>query len=267
MSGASDDPNEVGPQPPVRPRPHVFGALLTIAALVTMLATGVVYVGVPRGVLQQGGHGSLSQNIAVVVAAREIPRGQRIFPDMVRKSSIRATDRPPYTFSNPSEVWFHWAAAPIHQDEIITNDLLAAASCSWSCPPATDIVALTLPIDVHSSAGSIAAGDYVDVIATVNTTVFSPANPRIVQRTIFTRIAVIRANPLTTDNAGPPSMTVAVSACDAAYIDWLLINASLRYTVGSPNYSTEIASAGGPCAGPIGPAEVDARWGFSTAKP
>jgi Flp pilus assembly protein CpaB len=233
-----------------------------------MLVVGLVYVGVPSVPLMRGdGRAALTRNVTVVVAAREIPFGQRIFPDMVKTSSIRATDVPPHTFSKPPDVWFHWAAAPIHQDEIITNDLLAAASCSWSCPPATDIVALTLPIDVHSSAGSIAAGDYVDVIATVNTTVFSPANPRIVQRTIFTGIAVIRANPLTTDNAGPPSMTVAVSACDAAYIDWLLINASLRYTVGSPNYSTEIASAGGPCAGPIGPAEVDARWGFSTAKP
>ena len=100
MSGAPDNPIGVGPQPgSVRPRRYLFGATLTLVALVTMLAVVVVYAGVPDRLLKQGdGHGSLTRTISVVVAAREIPRGQRIFPLMVRTSAIRGS---PDLIGNP----------------------------------------------------------------------------------------------------------------------------------------------------------------------
>jgi hypothetical protein len=268
VSGAPVNPIGFEPQPgSVRPCRHLFDASLTLVALVTMLAVGVVCAGVPRGLGKQGdGHASLTRNISVVVAAQEIPLGQRIFPDMVRTSVIRATDLPLHAFSKPSDVWLSRAAVPIKQNEIITNDLLAVA-CQGYCPLPSDIVALTLPIDVLGPARFIVAGDYVNVIATVNTAVFSPKHPRWVSQTVFTSVVVTRIAPPRTNRVGPDSMTIAASLCDAQYIYWFAVNASLRYTVASADYSAELASAESRCAGPIGPAQVDARWGFSTASP
>ncbi len=271
MSGAPDNPIGVGPQPgSVRPRRYLFGATLTLVALVTMLAVVVVYAGVPDRLLKQGdGHGSLTRTISVVVAAREIPRGQRIFPLMVRTSAIRGTDLPPHAFRKPIDVWGARATVPILQNEIITNDLLAVdcPRSAFSCPVPSDLVAKTMPIDVQRPTRSIAAGDYVDVIATVTTAVFSKVHPRLVSLTVFTSVAVIRMSPPPTVHAGPRSISILVSQCDAMYLDWFAVNASLRYTVVSPDYSAEIASADSRCADPIRPARVDARWGFSTANP
>ena len=230
-----------------RSRRRFLGATLTTAALVTILAVGVVYVGTSR-------HGSARLNLSVVVAAREIPSGQHIFPDMVKMSAIGATGLPAGAFAQPSEVWFRIASVPIHANEVVTNDRLAAICAAWSCPPPRDYVARTLPPAVLGPARSIKAGDYVDFIATVNTAVFSPAHPRWASRMVFTGVAVI--------GVGPPATNVVVSLCDSHYIDWFAVNGFLAYAVGSPNYSTEIAPADVRCADPT-PARVDSRWGFS----
>ena len=270
MTVAPDNPIEGGPQPgSVSPHRHLFGATLTLVALVTMLAVGLVYVGVPANLIKlRQDREWLTRTVPVVVAAREIPSGQRIFPDMVKTSTIRATLLPSHAFSKPSDVWLFRAAVPIHQNEIITNALLAGVMSCWSCAAPLDIVAMTLPIRVLDRARSIAAGDYVNLIATVNTASFSAVHPRWVSLPVFSNVAVIRIGP--PPRLGAQSMTVVVSPCDAEFIEWFLINAHMRFTAGYSNYSAEIAPAGSSCGsatGLIGPTQVDARWGFSTANP
>lgn len=270
MRGASDDPSGVlAERASAGPRRHHFGAALTLVAVVTMLGVAVVYVGMPGGLAKQGSHEHSARSNFVVVAAHEIPRGQRIFPDMVRTASISGTAMPPRTFSKPSDVWLSLALVPIHQNEIITNDLLAIG-CSGYCPIPFDYLAVALPMDIQGIPRSTVAGNYVNVVSTVNTDVFSAANPRQVSRTVFASVAVIRIGPRPAVQGNPGSMTVVMSPCDAQYMYWLVINASLTYTAGSPNYAAEIASSSGRCkltAGPIGPAQIDARWGFTTAGP
>jgi Flp pilus assembly protein CpaB len=269
VRGASDDPSQVGAEPAsVRPSRHLFGAALTVVALVTMLGVGLMYVGVPVGLPNQASsQGHSAGSTSVVVAAREIPRGQRIFPDMVRTSPIGATVLPPHAFRNLSSVWFLGAAVPIHENEIITAEDLVASVCDGFCPLPQDYVAVTLPFDAESPVRSIGAGTYVNVIASVNTAVFSPVNPRQVTRTVFASVVVVKMSPPPAVQASPASITMILSPCDAPYILWLAVNASLTYTLGSPDYAAEIAAAGTACSGPIGPAQVDARWGFSTARP
>jgi hypothetical protein len=62
---------------------------------------------------------------------------------------------------------------------------------------------------------------------------------------------------------------VLMTQCDAQYMDWLLQNATLKYTLLSyHDYQTATPSPDPECPpltapGLIGPTQVDARWGFS----
>jgi len=135
---------------------------------------------------------------------------------------------------------------------------------------------MTMPTDEQEGvAGYIAQGDYINVIAAVNTDLFSKVNPRTVIKTVFTDVYVIRVGPQTAvPKQGQPqglasSLTVVMSTCDAQYMEWLLVNATVRYTLlSNHNYGNDPLAKPDPSCPPtseppvVGPAAVDARWGF-----
>ena len=136
-------------------------------------------------------------------------------------------------------------------------------------------MALTLPTSEQQGvAGFIAQGDYIDVIATVNTQLFSSVNARQVTRTVFTSVYILRVGPQSVvprqgqGQGLSSSVTVLMSLCDAQYMDWLLSNASLKYALLSyHDYTKEQAPPDSACPsttapGLIGPAQVQGRWGF-----
>jgi hypothetical protein len=102
---------------------------------------------------------------------------------------------------------------------------------------------------------------------------FSPTDPRQVTETVFTEVHIIRvgapsAVPGATQPAGvTSSLTVVMTLCDAQYLDWLINNATLKYTLlsykeyGSGATSATCSATTNP--GVIGPKAVDDKWGFT----
>ena len=65
------------------------------------------------------------------------------------------------------------------------------------------------------------------------------------------------------------SITVVMTQCDAVYMNWLLANATLKYTLSSyKDYGQAASAKAAPCSSTdvldsVGPAAVNARWGFT----
>ena len=132
--------------------------------------------------------------------------------------------------------------------------------------------------EMQGVAGYIREGDYLDLIATVNTQLFDPKQrPRQVTRTVFTQVHVIRVGPSTMvpRQAGQvpgvtSSLTVVMPLCDAQFMEWLKLNATITYTLlPYQQYDPTLEQKPNPaCPDPsvappvVGPRAVNDRWGF-----
>lgn len=272
MAAIAQSPTRPAPTSGVRTPLFIFGVALALLAFLIMFAFGFVYVG----------RSQTGATVRVVVAARDIDAREPITPDMLSIGTFPASALPQQkTFTRTAALIGYAAVVPIYKGEAITDNLVTnsdAVSPSQSSylPIPQGYVALTLPTGEQMGvAGYIAQGDYIDVIATVNTAQFSPANPRSVARTVFTSLYVIRVGPQSVvPRQGQPqgvssSITVLMTQCDAQYLDWLLQNATLKYTLLSyHDYQTAQPSPDPGCSpvtepALIGPAQVDSRWGFT----
>jgi Flp pilus assembly protein CpaB len=254
----------------------ILGVALALLAFLIMFAFGAVYV----GRTQAGGQ------VRVLVAARDIQPREPMSPtsDMVTVATLPASAVPPRAFQNVADVTGLSAIVAIYKGQPITanlvgnSDQIIGTAQSSYLPIPQGFVAMTLPTgEQQGVAGYIAQGDYINVIATVNSGQFSPVNPRPVAKTVFTNLHVIRVGPQSVVRGqGQPqgltsSLTVVMSLCDAQYMDWLLQNATLRYVLLSyHDYATVAPSPDPGCPsvtapGLIGPAQVDQRWSFSKA--
>jgi Flp pilus assembly protein CpaB len=89
-------------------------------------------------------------------------------------------------------------------------------------------VAFTIPTSEQEGVGGyVAPGDYLDVIATLNTSIFGAKTPKTVTKTIFTNLYVVRVGPQVAPAEGRPggvssSLTVIINSCDAEMWSWLL---------------------------------------------
>jgi Flp pilus assembly protein CpaB len=150
-------------------------------------------------------------------------------------------------------------------------------------------VALTIPTGEQVGvAGFIQAGDYINILASSQVSVFQTSGqqqgpPRSVTKTVFTNVHVLKVGPATgqvvsggtsTSTSGSTggvssSLTVVLTQCDAEYLRWLQANAQLSYTLGSyQDYKPQDTKPDPNCvdataAHGVGPASVDKRWGFS----
>jgi Flp pilus assembly protein CpaB len=259
---------------PSRIRTPVFlvGVALALVAFIAMFAFGIVFVN----------RSQAGRQIAVVAAAQDIQAREPIDPTMLVITQLPASAFPPKAFLHLADIVGYSAAVPIFKGQVITSNVVAAnedqlTGASTYLPIPQGYVAMTLPTSEQQGvAGYIAQGDYIDVITTVNSGLFSPVNPRTLTRTVFSNLHIIRVGPLTSaPKAGQPqgvvsSLTVALSLCDAQYMNWLLVNTTLKYVLISyHDYTPNTATASGPdcpaSAQPpiVGPHQVDVRWGFS----
>jgi Flp pilus assembly protein CpaB len=251
----------------------LVGVALALVAFIAMFAFGIVFV-------NRSGGGQL---VAIVTAAEDIQAREPILPTMLSVTQLPANAIPPKAFLHVADVSGYSAVVPIFKGQAITSnvvasqpDLITGASAYLPIPQGS--VAMTMPTNEQQGvAGYIAQGDYIDVIATVNSGLFTPANPRTLTKTVFSNLHVIRVGPPSTaPKEGQPqgissSLTVVMSLCDAQYMNWLLLNASLKYVLMSyHDYSPAAAATPGPAcpstATPeiVGPRQADARWGFTT---
>ncbi len=249
------------------------GVAVALIAFVGTLAVGMLFSSGARG-----------GDVAVVVAGQDIQARTPIDSGMLTTRQLPSNAVPPGAFTRVGDVSGYSALVKIVSGQVVSANLVTSnpdqltTSASAYLPIPKGFVALTLPTNEQQGvAGYVAEGDYINVMATLNTGLFSASNQRVVTRTVFTSLHVIRIGPPTTAPkqgqvqglAG--SVTVVMSQCDAQYMDWLIVNASLKYsllsyhdygTTPSPTPDLTCPSTVAP-ASPIGPAQVDARWGFT----
>jgi Flp pilus assembly protein CpaB len=153
---------------------------------------------------------------------------------------------------------------------------------------------MTIPTgEQQGVAGNITVGDYITVISSASITVFStggtqaPGPPKVVSKTVFYNVRVIRVGPATA-NVQPAngatsvggttgatggvssSLTVELTQCDAEFMIWFLGNTTVRYTLeSSQDYLVQPPS--GPeatcptiqTAQGVSQKEVEARYHFT----
>lgn len=251
----------------------ILGVALALLAFLAMFAFGVLFTARSQS----------SGQVRVVIATRDIQPREPIALDMLSIGTLPASAVPPKAFVRPLDLTGYSAVVEIYKGEPITPNIVASSpdqlptGASTFLPIPKGYIAITMPTSEQQGVGGyVAPGDYIDVIASVNTGLYSPTNARSVTRTVFTNLYVIRVGPPSAlPKQGQPqgvssSLTVVMSLCDAQYMNWLIANASLKYVLLSyHDYATSTAAPDPACPptdapGVIGPNLVDKRWSFSS---
>ncbi len=251
----------------------LLGVGLALLAFVGMFAYGIFTA-------RTAGSG---RSVSVVVAARDIDAREPILPDMVTVTSLPASAVPPHAILKAPDLAGYAAVVRIYKGQPITSNIVASSPDALSAqqgaflPIPKGDIAITIPTNEQQGvAGYPAAGDYINIIATVNTGLFSPSDPRVVVRTVFTSVYIIRVGQPSQSLPGQApgvvsSLTVVMSLCDAQYMDWLISNATLKYALlsyhdygPSPVANPDCPSTSAPAV--IGPAQVDAKWRFTSSR-
>jgi pilus assembly protein CpaB len=247
----------------------IGGVGLALIAFLLMFAFGLLFA---RGT-QAGAP------VSVVVAKDTINAREPIDPGMLTVKSLPASAVPPQAFLRVNQLTGYSALVDIPVGQAITANIVSAnqdlITPSTFLPVPEGYVALTIPTSEQQGvAGYPAQGDYIDIIATVNTQLFTPVNPRSVTGTVFTQVYVLRVGPQSTlPRQGQPqgvtsSLTVVMTLCDSQYLNWLILNATLKYALLSyhdygkaqPQPDPNCPSTKAPAI--IGPSQVNARYGF-----
>jgi Flp pilus assembly protein CpaB len=146
-----------------------------------------------------------------------------------------AADVPPGALDKAETAVGQVLLAPLQQGQpVLSNQIGKAADATGQQPAflplAKGAVAATFPsAELPGVGGYIQAGDYIDIIAVVASRSGGSANVR----TIYGGTRVIRVGPAgSTAGAGPASsLTLAVSECQAEFLNWFVANAALKYTL------------------------------------
>ena len=146
---------------------------------------------------------------------------------------------------------------------LVAKTTVDSGTASGFLPLKGGLVADTLPTaELVGVAGYIRSGDYIDVIAVVPSRNGGSANVR----TIYSGVHVIRVGTSGDQPGGAAassSLTVAVTECQAEFLDWFLANAALKYTLlSSEDYSAaanQPADTSCPAGGGKGVTESDIR--------
>jgi pilus assembly protein CpaB len=267
------------PAPPARATPRLrtpiflLGVGMALLAFILMFTFGILFANRTQSGAQ----------VSVVVASQDIQAREVITPDMLTVTSIPVAALPPHAFLGLADVSGDSALVSIYKGQPITVNVVASspdqitAATSSYLPIPQGYVALTIPTgELQGVGGYVAPGDYINIIATVNSDLFQSKPSRTLTRTVYSGIHVIRVG---TPSAGPKegqafgvssSLTVVVSECDAQYLQWLLTNVTLKYLLLSyKDYATNSLSSPDASCLPtdlppvIGPAAVNARWEFT----
>ncbi len=246
----------------------VIGAVLAVLAFAT--AAGIASL----PLLQ-----STTGGTKVVVASHDIKARTLIQESDLMLSSVNPA--PPGNFLAVKDVAGKAARVDIPFNSPVTANLIAPSGDLLS---STDLaylpiphgwVAVTVPTSEQVGVGGyIQAGDWISMIATLNTSIFGQAPGFASVRTVFRDVYVLRVGPASsqasTGAALTSSLTVMMTGCDSELLFWLLNNAAMKYELESyHDYQTVPTQPSDKCpglasAGGVGPLEVDKRWHFTT---
>jgi Flp pilus assembly protein CpaB len=219
------------------------------------------------------------------------PNAYRSVDDVIGKSAAQATANPSGQAANATGAV---AEIKISQGQPVTSNMLANSidavqiqAAFLPIPKGFD--AATIPTSEQVGvAGYIQAGDYINIIATVNIATFKPPTQQQAQgggqvtRTVFTNVHVLKVGAATgqvTTGGGSTqsqqqggvasSLTLVMTQCDWEFFRWLQANASLTYTLGSyQDYKAQDTKPDPTCADAtaahgVGFSSVDKRWNFT----
>jgi Flp pilus assembly protein CpaB len=213
---------------------------------------------------------------AVVVAAHDIS-GRSV----LGKSDLTTTQMStvPGAFTKVDQAVGMEIQIGLKQGQPVLNTMLSKGSDLSSSPTAylplpKGLVAYTLPTgEQQGVAGYIQSGDYIDIVAQV-----SRPTGGIGVRTIYSSVHVIRVGPAPAEQVNATgttplqrgglssSLTIAVSQCQAEYLNWFLANASLKYTLlSSQDYQPDTTAPDSTCPVSGAPkgitdADIRTRW-------
>jgi Flp pilus assembly protein CpaB len=210
----------------------------------------------------------------VLVAARDVAARTVLVAGDLAVAHYAVADVPPAALATAGAAVGLVAQTPLKKGQpVLSNQIgkdAGSGALSAYLPLAPGFVALTVPSDEqHGVGGYVQAGDYIDVVAVVMPRNSSSANVR----TIYSNIRVIRVGPAAI-TSGPAaaaqqtggttsSLTLAVTQCQAEFINWFVTNAQLRYTLlAYQDYQSTPAAADTNCpkAGSVtGVVEADIR--------
>ncbi|TMF45474.1 MAG: Flp pilus assembly protein CpaB [Chloroflexi bacterium] len=264
--------------PPARPAAGVrtplflLGVGMALLAFIGMFAFGIVFAN----------RGLTGRQVPVVVAAVDIQAREPINIGMLALGQTTASSLPPHAFVSLGDLSGYSAVVPIYKGQPITANIVATdpdqiqGGSNAYLPIPQGYVAMTLPSgEQQGVAGYVTPGDYINIIATVNTGIFNPTNPHMATRTVFSNLHVIRVGP---PSASPKegqaigvstSVTVILTECDAQYLNWLLANVTLKYVLLSyKDYDVKPPTPDATCPSTtapavVGPIQVDSRWAFT----
>jgi pilus assembly protein CpaB len=280
----------VGPAPYQPPRANakrsgrtlifVIGAGVAIFAFVAVFVVGIF--------LSAGS--SASHQVTAVVATRDIEPRELITADSVTVTLVPATSLPPHSIVRMADLVGDTALVTIYKGQVLSQNIIASSpdqidqGTASYLPIPEGFVAISIPTnELQGIGGYVSAGDYINVIASVNTKLLLIYKGQVVDsrdtgmatRTVFTSVRVIRVGPpLLGPKTGQQqgvssSLTVVVSECDAQYLDWFINNATLKYVLLSyKDYASAPATADTSCPSTVapsvvGPQQVNTRWNFT----
>ena len=212
--------------------------------------------------------------------------------DIKARTVIQASDltlanfnpAPPQSFTAEKDLVRQSARVDIPQGAPITANLVAqagdilASSDAAYLPIPKGWVAVTIPTSEQEGVGGyVQNGDRINILATINTSVFGQSPGRAVVLTVFHDVPVLRAGPAgsqsnsqSTTGVVTSSLTVLMTTCDSEFLFWLLNNAQMKYELESfTDYQSLPTQPYEKCpsveaAKGVGPKDVDVRWSFST---
>ena len=257
----------------VRTPLFLLGVGMALLAFIAMFAFGIIFANrsLPGG------------DSPMVVAADDIQAREPITPSMLTVTQVPQSMLQPHAFSRTSDLIGDSALVSISKGQALTanvvssnRDIIGGTQLSY-LPIPQGYVAITIPTsELQGVGGYVEPGDHINIIATANSDLFFSKPSRFTTKTVFTDVYVIRSGPPT--GATSPglavgvtsSFTVVLTQCDAAYLEWLLANVTLKYDLLSfKDYSNDSLAKPDPAcpanvAPPVvGPAAVDARWNFT----
>ena len=205
--------------------------LIAVGALVALIGVVATIWLAGRTTPIAGGGGDQP----VVVANRDLDPRTTLTAGDLRVARFATADVPPAALGKPEGAVGQVLLASLKQGQpVLSNQVGKAADVTGQQPAFLPLpkgyVAATLPSsELPGVGGYIQTGDYIDVIAVVAPRAGGLANVR----TIYSGIHVVRVGPAGSSAAAGPasSLTLAVSQCQAEYLNWFVANAALKFTL------------------------------------
>ena len=250
----------------------ILGVALALVAFLAMFAFGLLFA-------NKTGSGAQTK---LLVAARAINAREPMTADMVSLASWPQSGAPAQALTNASQLTGTSALVNIPAGQPITANVVASnpdqVTHSTFLPIPSGYIAIQVSGgELTGVGGYIAQGDYINVIAGVNTSILNPLveHPQLVDRTVFTNVYVLRVGPQTAipqqgqATGVASSLTILLTQCDALYLDWLTSNATIKYTLSSyqdyakqPPQPTTACDPKVATSMSVGRTEIEGRWDF-----